>query len=452
MSEEPPVASFLDESPMYTTDLGAAYDGDSSKLLEKLPSNSIDLIVTSPPFALQHQKEYGNESLDEYNDWFMDKFADQARRVLQPHGSFVIEIGGAFKRGMPERSTYQFELLTRLTDASDSAFDNSDDSFHLSQDFYWYNPAKLPNPIEWVNVRKFRVTDAVTHIWWLAKEVNKEPALTSDLEQKLELIEDVMEVDIPTEDKYRVSQAILEGTIRNDDENDYYTDELQAFIHENLLTISEQIHDVVKKSNKAPSVFKRRVLDAVEEGGPIPYPEPFPEANNQRVLQEYSESHKELIETGEYNAGDRPSGWTIGEDSFANENEGAIPKNWIEASNTASLTKYQTLCREFDWAKKHPARFAREIPEFFINFLTPNPPYDGWERGSLDRPIILDIFAGSNLTGAVAEKEGRYWIAFEKDPEYLATSELRFLDSQEARRKFDDLDDESLDKFVKNEQ
>lgn len=451
MSDEPPVVSFLDESPMYTTGLGAAYDGDSSELLGELPPNSIDLIVTSPPFALQHQKEYGNESLDEYNEWFMENFADQARRVLQPHGSFVVEIGGAFKRGMPERSTYQFELLTRLTDASDDAFDESDDSFHLSQDFYWSNPAKLPNPIEWVNVRKFRVTDAVTHIWWLAKEVNKEPALTTDLEQKLELIEHVVDTDISAEDKYRVSQAILEGTIRDDEENDYYTDPLQAFIHENLSGISEQIQDVVERSNKAPSVFKRRVLDAVEEGKCIPYPKPKPEANNQRVLQEYSESHKELIKTGEYNAGDRPSGWTIGEDSFANENEGAIPKNWIEASNTASLTKYQKLCREFEWAKKHPARFAREIPEFFIKFLTPNPPYDGWERGSLDRPIVLDIFAGSNLTGAVAEEEGRYWLAFEKDPEYLATSELRFLESQEARRKFGDLDNHPLEKFAENE-
>lgn len=451
MGEEHPVSTLTDKPSMYTTEYGAAFQGDSSNLLKELPTNSIDLIVTSPPFALQHQKEYGNESLEEYNDWFMNNFADEVHRVLQPHGSFVVEIGGAFRRGIPERSTYQFELLTRLTDPSDSGFDNAEDGFHLAQDFYWSNPAKLPNPIEWVNVRKFRVTDAVTHIWWLAKKINKEPALTDDLRRKLELIERVVRADISTEDKRRVSEAILKGTVKEEDDNELYTDELDSFVQENVPTVSEEIQKVIATTNKAPSVFARRVLEAVEKEEQVPYPEPKPEANNQRVLKEYSESHKELLETGEYNAGDRPSGWTIGEDSFANQNEGAIPKNFIEASNTASLTKYQELCREFEWAKKHPARFARDIPEFFVSFLTPDPPYEEWKRGYLDRPIVLDIFAGSNLTGAVAEERGRYWLAFEQDREYLATSELRFLEPDQARRKYGGLDDESLDNFAENE-
>jgi site-specific DNA-methyltransferase (cytosine-N4-specific) len=41
--------------------------------------------------------------------------------------------------------------------------------FHLAQEFYWYNPAKLPSPAEWVNVRKLRVKDAVECLWWLSK-------------------------------------------------------------------------------------------------------------------------------------------------------------------------------------------------------------------------------------------------------------------------------------------
>jgi site-specific DNA-methyltransferase (cytosine-N4-specific) len=41
--------------------------------------------------------------------------------------------------------------------------------FHLAQDFYWWNPAKLPTPAEWVTVRRLRVKDAINTIWWLSK-------------------------------------------------------------------------------------------------------------------------------------------------------------------------------------------------------------------------------------------------------------------------------------------
>ena len=65
----------------------------------------------------------------------------------------------------------------------------------------------------------------------------------------------------------------------------------------------------------------------------------------------------------------------------------------------------------------HPARFPQKLPAFFINFLT--------ESGD----TVLDIFAGSNTTGAAAESVGRKWIAFEQNREYLAASAFRFLDT-----------------------
>lgn len=383
------VVDLMDSESEYSTSHGAAFQGDSQELLKELPDDSIDLIVTSPPFALQHEKPYGNADQDTYNDWFME-FVPEVRRVLQPHGSFVVEIGGAFQRGVPERSTYQFRLLDRLVEEG---------NFHLAQDFYWYNPAKLPNPIEWVNVRKIRVTDAVTHIWWLTPEINKDSAVEAD----------------------------------------------------------EQ---------------------------------PHPEASNQRVLQEYSDSQKQLLETGEYNDGKRSSGWNIDSESFANDNEGSIPDNllegagpelvsgkldeisateflklvtgeddldditagdlcrllgmegpiadnMIEASNTASNTHYLQMCREFD-VDPHPARFPRQIPEFFIDFLTPSPPYDEWKNGQLDRPVVLDIFAGSNITGSIAEDKGRYWLAFEREEKYIRGSQFRFLKEAEIRKRMND--------------
>jgi site-specific DNA-methyltransferase (cytosine-N4-specific) len=41
--------------------------------------------------------------------------------------------------------------------------------FHLAEDFYWFNPAKLPSPIEWVNKRKIRAKDSVNTVWWFSK-------------------------------------------------------------------------------------------------------------------------------------------------------------------------------------------------------------------------------------------------------------------------------------------
>ena len=82
------------------------------------------------------------------------------RRVLKDSGSLVIDIGGAWKKGCPSRSLYHFKLLIMLCE---------DLGLHLAQDFYWWNPSKLPTPAEWVTVRRIRVKDAVNTVWWLSK-------------------------------------------------------------------------------------------------------------------------------------------------------------------------------------------------------------------------------------------------------------------------------------------
>jgi len=72
-------------TPFYATRLGAAYVGDALELCQLLEDESVDLILTSPPFALTRQKEYGNASQDAYVDWFMG-FAVEFHRVLTPWG------------------------------------------------------------------------------------------------------------------------------------------------------------------------------------------------------------------------------------------------------------------------------------------------------------------------------------------------------------------------------
>lgn len=144
------------ESPYYSTDGGAAYLADSLDLMKKMPSGSVDLVMTSPPFALLRKKEYGNEPIDKYLEWFMP-FCAQIKRVLKPTGSFVLDIGGSWMPGAPVRSLYHFELAVKLAK-----------EYCLAQEFYWYNPAKLPTPAEWVTIRRIRVKDAVNMVWWFS--------------------------------------------------------------------------------------------------------------------------------------------------------------------------------------------------------------------------------------------------------------------------------------------
>ncbi|KOP25173.1 DNA methyltransferase [Hapalosiphon sp. MRB220] len=146
-------------TPYYSQNYGAVYLGDSQELIKSIPDSSINLILTSPPFALTRQKEYGNQSAEKYIEWFLP-FAYEFKRVLTDNGSFVLDLGGAYLPGNPVRSIYQYELLVRLC---------KEVGFFLAQEFYHYNPARLPTPAEWVTIRRIRVKDSVNAVWWLSK-------------------------------------------------------------------------------------------------------------------------------------------------------------------------------------------------------------------------------------------------------------------------------------------
>lgn len=289
-------------SKAFTSRLGTIYQGDSSALMRsRLRPKSVDLIMTSPPYALERPKEYGNERADGYLDWFR-QFAEGFRRVLKPTGSLVIDIGGAWNKGIPTRSLYHFELLIMLC---------REYGFHLAQEFYWWNPSKLPTPTEWVNVRRVRVKDAVNTVWWLS------------------------------------------------------------------LT-------------------------------------PYPKASNRRVLQPYSPSMENLLKNG-YDAKVRPSGHAISS-RFQVNNGGAIPPNLLAVANTESNSAYQRFCRS-NGLLDHPARFPAALPGFFIRMLT-----DPGDR-------VLDPFAGSCVTGEVAEQMGRRWTCCEIEEEYVRGALGRFAPS-----------------------
>jgi DNA modification methylase len=299
-----PIAAVVDAPyDLYTTPLGRAVVGRAQDVLEQVPAGSVDLVMTSPPFALLREKEYGNLGEDRYVDWLVS-FGPAVRRILKDTGSFVLDLGGAYRRGVPVRSLYNYRVLLGLCD---------DCGFHLAEEFFWHNPCKLPSPIEWVNKRKIRAKDAVNTVWWLSK----------------------------TE---------------------------------------------------------------------------WPQADVRNVLAEYSPRMRQLLAGPEKfcQPNDRPSGHGISF-NFARDNGGAIPSNFLQYPNTDSNSLYLRLCKRFG-LKAHPARFPEALPEFFIRFLT--RPGDR----------VLDIFAGSNATGAVAECLGRRWLAIDLSAEYVLASAFRFME------------------------
>ena len=147
----------------YSTNFGRCVQGDSLELLKQLDNNSVDLIITSPPFSLQRHKSYTNCNevcQDEYVDWLL-QFGSFAYDKLKKSGSFVIDLGGAYQKGSPIRALYPFRFMLRMCDEI---------GYKLAQDMYWHNPSALPTPIEWVNKRKMRCKTSVDTVWWFSKD------------------------------------------------------------------------------------------------------------------------------------------------------------------------------------------------------------------------------------------------------------------------------------------
>ena len=138
-----------------------------------------------------------------------------------------------------------------------------------------------------------------------------------------------------------------------------------------------------------------------------------PKADNRNVLTPYSDAMQRLLSTKTYNAGKRPSEHSIGAESFLKDNGGSIPPNVLTAANTRAYDSYLQYCKTND-IPLHPARMPEDIAKFFVSFLT--------EPGD----IVLDPFAGSNVTGAVAESLDRRWISIETNSEYAQASKSRF--------------------------
>lgn len=235
---------------VYTTDLGVQICMDSRAALQLLPEDSVDLVITSPPFALLREKEYGNESQNTYVQW-IHEFGVQVQRVLKTTGSFVLDLGGAYERGKPVRSLYQWRVLLDFCDNL---------GFRLAEEFYWHNPAKLPSPIEWVNKRKIRVKDSVNTVWWFSK--GDWPK--ADVRNVLVPYSDRMKKLIENPTKFYTPKDRPSG---HDISSGFGTDNGGA-IPSNLLQIA---------NTEATSSYLRRCKTLGREGHPARFPAALPE-------------------------------------------------------------------------------------------------------------------------------------------------------------------------------
>ena len=150
---------------VFTTPHGVSYRGFAEDVLEselKPYRGKVALILTSPPFPLNRKKRYGNKLGDDYLDW-LALFATAFRQLIKPRGSIVIEMGNAWEPGKPVMSTLSLEALLKFLKTG---------KLQLCQQFVWNNPARLPTPVQWVNIKRVRVKDAFTHIWWMARSAN----------------------------------------------------------------------------------------------------------------------------------------------------------------------------------------------------------------------------------------------------------------------------------------
>lgn len=110
--------------------------GDSKEQLKSIPDNTVDLIVTSPPYADQRKNTYGGIRHDNYVEWFLP-ISEQLLRVLKPTGTFILNIKEKVVEG--ERSTYVMELILAMRKQG----------WLWTEEFIWHKknsyPGKWPN-------------------------------------------------------------------------------------------------------------------------------------------------------------------------------------------------------------------------------------------------------------------------------------------------------------------
>ncbi|GHT35034.1 methyltransferase [Bacteroidia bacterium] len=164
------------------------YLGDCRRELKKIPDNSVDLIVTSPPYADQRQSTYGGVSVAGYVKWFLP-ISKELLRVLKPTGTFILNIKEKVVDG--ERSTYVMELILEMRKQG----------WFWTEEFIWHKKNCFPG--KWSN----RFRDA----WERLLQFNKS--------KKFNMYQDAVKVPIGDWAKSRLKNLSDTDKIRDNAKN-----------------------------------------------------------------------------------------------------------------------------------------------------------------------------------------------------------------------------------------
>lgn len=284
--------------------------GDCFDLIKEQPDNSVDLVITSPPYAdiVNYGKDISIKKPDEYVDWILPLFSE-IYRVLKPSGSFILNINDNCKNGL--RNTFIYDLISR---------NNKETKLKLYDTYIWHKMNGIPNGSK----KRFRNnTEFIFHF------VKDQKQLKFYMDR---VLEEPAESYIKREKNS--SSVSVQGTTING------------------------VRDNRKKSYKKVKI--RKTNKQVDSTG--------------SSCDEFVEREVPLL---------------------------VRPDNVFRFA-TAGASRDNTI--------RHPAPFNKELPEYFIKFLT--------DEGDL----VLDVFSGIGTTGVACKELNRDYIGYELNPQYVEFS------------------------------
>jgi len=279
--------------------------GDCFQLIKDLPDNSIDLVVTSPPYAdiVNYGKNISIKKPNEYVDWILPLFKE-IHRVLKPSGSFILNINDNCHNGL--RNTFIYEMIYRNT---------KETKLKLYDTYIWHKKNGIPNG----GKKRFRnLTEFIFHF------VKDQKQIKFHMDRVLEQPSD------SSKETYKYDNITNHGTITDGKRIKY-----------------KKVK--IRKTNKQVDLTGSSCDEFVEREVPL------------------------LV---------RPD----------------------------NVFRFHTASKARDNHIKHPAPFYRELPEYFIKFLT--------DEGD----VVLDPFSGIGTTGLPCLETGRKYIGMELNEKYAEFS------------------------------
>jgi DNA modification methylase len=194
--------------------------GDCEDVLKKIKNNSIDLIITSPPYADSRQKTYGGIKPEKYVEWFIPRSAEFLR-VLKPRGTFILNIKEKAVNG--ERSSYVIELIMALRSQG----------WLWTEEFIWHKKNSFPG--KWPN--RFRDS------WERLLQFNKQ--------KDFNMYQDAVMVPLGSWAKNRMTSLSVQDKIRKDsDVGSGFGRRVANWIDRDMVNPTNVLHLATETGNK----------------------------------------------------------------------------------------------------------------------------------------------------------------------------------------------------------